>query len=456
MWTPDLSRYSGHRYLALADAIGNAIANKEIKPGERLPPHRWLADRLGITTATVAHGYRIALQRGLLTSKVGSGTRVVDRPLPEIVPLNEPETGQIDMGLLKPALIPGSSLLQEAFSAGLRDLGNDWTNFQRTYAHESGYEKDREFGAALLRQTGLDANAATTVVCQGAQQAFLLLLTLLTQPGDCIMLEAQAYLGIKNLCKALNRVGVPLEMDAHGVIPEALEGYARRTATRIAVLTPSCQNPTGARMTESRRERIAQIALKHDLLIVEDNPFAGIVEDPHPTLSSLIPERCFHIRSLSKLANPALRIAYMSVPRKYVREMPPVIHSLFSAGSSLDASLASQWISRGIVERLETTQAVEVTKRWRIANTMLEHLVTIHNAQRAAPFLWISPSDRTRVSDLAHELERRDILAFTAERFTVGRGVAPNSMRLSLTTPESVTTLVDGLESFAQHLQSFG
>ncbi|HNB90885.1 MAG TPA: GntR family transcriptional regulator, partial [Plasticicumulans sp.] len=53
MWTPDLNPYAGPRYRAIADALEADLREGRLAPGARLPTHRELAERLGVTVGTI-------------------------------------------------------------------------------------------------------------------------------------------------------------------------------------------------------------------------------------------------------------------------------------------------------------------------------------------------------------------------------------------------------------------
>ncbi|MBI4264212.1 MAG: winged helix-turn-helix transcriptional regulator [Acidobacteria bacterium] len=75
MWLPKLD---GRRpkYRAIADAIDRDVQEGALRPGARLPPHRDLADHLGVTVTTVTRAYTEAARRGLVSGHVGRGTFV--------------------------------------------------------------------------------------------------------------------------------------------------------------------------------------------------------------------------------------------------------------------------------------------------------------------------------------------------------------------------------------------
>src|SRR5215216_7916486 len=74
MWLPNLDGRRSPVYRAIADAIDEAVQNGSLRAGMRLPPHRDLADHLGVTVTTITRAYTEAARRGLTTGHVGRGT----------------------------------------------------------------------------------------------------------------------------------------------------------------------------------------------------------------------------------------------------------------------------------------------------------------------------------------------------------------------------------------------
>src|SRR5688572_27668148 len=75
-WLPDLGKFSGPRYRAIADALAADITANRLPPGSRLPTHRDLAYHLKVTVGTVTRAYAEAERRGLIGGEVGRGTYV--------------------------------------------------------------------------------------------------------------------------------------------------------------------------------------------------------------------------------------------------------------------------------------------------------------------------------------------------------------------------------------------
>ena len=74
IWKPNLNNYKAPLYKAIAESIRDAIENGELKPGDKLPTHRLMADELKVTIGTVARGYNLASSWGFVSGEVGRGT----------------------------------------------------------------------------------------------------------------------------------------------------------------------------------------------------------------------------------------------------------------------------------------------------------------------------------------------------------------------------------------------
>lgn len=99
-----------HLYRQLAEKVRQEILSGGLKPGDRLPPLREMAAQWSCTVGTVQHAYQELAQQGLVTSRAGQGTRVVER-LPGSV--------QSELPLRRATLVHrAESFLLEAVTAG--------------------------------------------------------------------------------------------------------------------------------------------------------------------------------------------------------------------------------------------------------------------------------------------------------------------------------------------------
>ena len=111
IWEPAIAERGGPRYVAIADAIAQDVTSGVLPEGAKLPTHRDLAGRLGVTVGTVTRGYAEAERRGLTVGEVGRGTFVRTRLDPEDfgwrdAALEGKGKGVVDMSLACPWVPP--------------------------------------------------------------------------------------------------------------------------------------------------------------------------------------------------------------------------------------------------------------------------------------------------------------------------------------------------------------
>ncbi|SCV73613.1 BQ2448_6043 [Microbotryum intermedium] len=138
-----------------------------------------------------------------------------------------------------------------------------------------------------------------TLVNAGSTDAWSKICTTLLERGDGFLCEQNTYPSALSTAWPSGFRPIPLPMDGGGFTPEGLEDllsnwdvFARGGMRRPRVLytVPVCQNPTGSTMTAERKQRIYDICVKYDVIIVEDDPYyflqAGEYEPPHVRASS--------------------------------------------------------------------------------------------------------------------------------------------------------------------------
>src|SRR5262249_4913244 len=167
-WSPNLPHHSGPRYRAIADAIAADLDTGQLKPGDRLPTHRDLAYRLGVTVGTVTRAYAEAQRRGLLEGHVGRGSFLAGPVRPPLTGLTMPEhepSGMIELGLAFP---PQNSdeLLQRTLAELTRQPG---VARLLNYQPHAGMPHHRAAGAAWIARHGLEVPADRVIVTAGAQ-----------------------------------------------------------------------------------------------------------------------------------------------------------------------------------------------------------------------------------------------------------------------------------------------
>src|SRR5262245_2137795 len=411
-WIPTLTS-DKPRYVAIADAIDADLSGGKLKAGDRLPPQRELAWKLGVTIGTVTRAYQEASKRGLLSGEVGRGSYLRD-PRPNYAAAQSissgAEAGLLDMQMSAPPRVVQAA----AFEAALHDIARDpgWIELL-DYPSSQGFAPHRDAGAYWLKKSGIDIAPDQVVLSAGAQASLVSILSTITTPGERILIEPLTYPTMQPITRQFGLQMRTLQNDAEGITPDSLEHYARRGEARLVYLVPTLQNPTTVTLSEERRRTIADIARRYDLTIIEDDVFRLLADDPPLTIQSLAPERTYHITSLSKTTAPGLRMAFTAPPSGATEAINRQQMIIGGRPNALSAELSRRWIDTGVAERACAVIRKELDLRRTAA---LEHLKGVPVAcAPGAMFAWITLPRYWRPGD------------FTAAALTAGIKVTPGT-----------------------------
>lgn len=433
-WQPDLNLYPGPKYLALTRALREAIRAGELPPGTQLPTVRDLAWGLHVTPGTVSRAYQLATQEGLLAATVGRGTFVAaraprlgptqslfqDRDLqqePWLVDLRSPQLPDVGQGA--------------AFSEALARIGAGLDAAWLDYPSQRGEAPLREALCAFLSDRLLGAFSADDIALTHGGQNALLLVFLCCLRGDrpVILTEDLAYPGIRHAAKLARAEMVGVEIDAQGMIPDALEAACRRHGAQILVLTPEAQNPTASRMPAARRAEIVAIARRYDLQVVEDDCYS-IAESDVPSLRALAPERTWYIGSLSKSVSAALRFGYAVCPAGMGEAGRLTAQHGFFALARPVSDLVLDLLESGAAEDLRRKVQAAFSER-------LQAMVNALGAfdirwQPGLPFVWLPLPSGWRASTFARTAEAEGVLVRQADEYALIHGRAPHALRIAV------------------------
>lgn len=194
------------------------------------------------------------------------------------------------------------------------------------YGSGQGHEELREQILEVMRIEGIDAHPDDVVVTTGSQQALDLVTRIFVDPGDVIVAEAPSYVGALGVFRSYQADIVHVPIDEDGLVPEALEETltslaAQGRRVKFLYTIPNFHNPAGVTLSLERRPRILEIAKRHGVLVVEDNPYGllGFSSDPLPAMRSADEDGVLYLGSFSKTFAPGFRVGWVVAPHA-VRE----------------------------------------------------------------------------------------------------------------------------------------
>jgi 2-aminoadipate transaminase len=188
------------------------------------------------------------------------------------------------------------------------------------YGATEGYEPLRTQLAAFMQSKGVtDLQPQGLIVTTGSQQALDLLGKTMISPGDKVIVEGPTFLATIQCFRLYGADLVSAPIDAHGVQVDRLEQLIVEHKPKFVYLIPTFGNPSGALLSLERRRKVLELAVKHQVLVVEDDPYGDLYfgEAPPPSILALskeVPgsrEWIAHCGSMSKVLSPGLRVGWM-------------------------------------------------------------------------------------------------------------------------------------------------
>jgi DNA-binding transcriptional MocR family regulator len=469
IWTPDLTDRSGPKYRAIAEALAEGVDSGVLAKGDRLPTHRDLAWRLGVTVGTVSRAYALAQERGLIAGEVGRGTVVrgpastpMGADLPD-APDNPPVptyfapplarkagSGVIDMGRNCPADPRTAVLLADA----LRIMAvPKLLNELEAYHPPNGLRSHRQAATIWLEELGLTADPNTTLITSGCQNALTVAMAGICKPGDRIVVEELTWPGAAQLAQSLGLIVETVAMDEEGVRPDSLEEICRNGAVRLLYTIPTLQNPTTVTMSEGRRKDIVEIARRHRLVLVEDGVFGFLSTDAPPPIRSLAPDITIYATSLSKAVSPSLRIGYLAVPDTLVSPLATIVKATMLMPPTLGAQLAAELVVSGAAGLAAERQRENAVDRQRLARQILGGYVGQTNPD--ANQIWMDLPPHWNARQFAEAAMARGVSVNPGYSFMpTPAGDGPSKMRVCLATESNRQRIEDGLHILAELLAS--
>jgi GntR family transcriptional regulator / MocR family aminotransferase len=378
--------------------IRQAIVGLALRPGEALPSTRELAEQNSISRTVVVQAYDQLIAEGFITGRRGSGTYVSEHLHPppsrapqRVLPVRLSRYGAAATSITRRGLSPirQAQQIRYDFAYGRCSLDEfPLAAWRRILMRRTRTAPLRSFdyGAAagdlalrqaitghLRRSRAIHCDVSQVVIVNGSQQALDFTIRLLLNPGDTIAVEDPQYHGMRQVLFASRLRVQPVPVDSDGI---DLSRMPRRT--KLVLVTPSHQFPTGAVLPLQRRLALLDWARRVNALIVEDD-YDGEFRyegEPLEPLQSLDRDgRVLYVGTFSRTIFPALRIGYVVAP-------PPLVSAFIAAKwladrhtAVLEQETLAEFIDTGAYERhLRRTRRANAIRREALLSSIERHL----------------------------------------------------------------------------------
>ena len=389
-----------------------AIESGRIASGEKLPSIRDMSKQLQISIITVREAMDKLIAQGLVTARHGSGNYVTGvlatRPDSGLAPGEElsftqatyesadwqlsdkfcwsSEAAQINQAFNNSAFHPWWDLLVEydfrVYQPGLDPaVGLHWDRIAERNAAcdllpdidpidpRGSFELRHWLSRWLNGTTQLSTSAADIFLVCGAQQARDLAARVLIADGSVVVVEEPGSITDQLAYASKGAKLIHIAQDQSGIRADLLPNTGEATA---AHLISQANFPTGASLSKERAQSILAWAKSHEITLVEDGYGIGFnygQEAPTSLFACAAaagdPERVIYVGSLSQLLNPALRLGFLVLPKKFHNAFATASWLAQSTPSPLSQQLVLSYFHKGYFEEdiLRVTQAARLRRQ---------------------------------------------------------------------------------------------
>ena len=345
-------------YRQIYERFRGAIASGLLKPGDRIPSARALTQELGLARGTIEAAYALLTAEGYTQARGQAGTIVTPGLKPRTPPSPEAATARHApaLGFRPDSVLPFQMGLPalDAFPRKIwARLGARCVRAMQPIdmTHPSVYGLPAlraEIAAYLQVSRGIQCAPSQVFLTSGYRHSIELIGLALLKTGDRVWLEDPGYPPTKALLQHMRMAGVPVPVDADGLVVS--EGLRLAPRARAAVVTPAHQSPLCVSLSLPRRMALLDWAARNEAWIIEDD-YDGeyrYASRPLPALKSLDREgRVLYAGTFSKVLFPSIRLAYLVVPPAQVERFEQVLQTFAGGSPALTQAIVTAFITEG-------------------------------------------------------------------------------------------------------------
>ena len=356
--------------------------------------------------------------------------------------------------------------LSEASEAVMRDEPR--TALQ--YGGSIGPIALREGLSAIMAGRGATVDPAQLVVTTGGQQALDLLSRILLDPGDIVFVERPTYataLQTFHLSQADVRSVISDDggIDVEQLDLDIVSARSSGRTPKFVYVIPNFSNPAGWMTNAERRHALVELAVRHRIAIVEDDPYGDLYFEAAPpssvfTLAQNDAEArnwVVYIASLSKIVSPGLRVGWALLPAHLVAPFTIAKQASDLQSSTVNQLVAQRYLAGGNLERHLPTLRASYRSRCKALCAALRakvgHNLVTFQEPLGGMFVWVKLRDGMDAEVLVEKAIEHGIVYVPGRSFFASDPEL-NTLRLTFATAttEQITT---GTERMAAAIATY-
>lgn len=326
------------------------------------------------------------------------------------------------------------------------------------YTHWAGIlELREEISKKLKKDNNLDYSVDEIVTCVGVEQAMFTIMLALLEPGDEVIMGDPHYTSygeIINILEGKQVLVKTLPQDYFEMRASDVEKLITNKTKLMVVITPN--NPTGAVTSEKSLKELAELAIKHNLLVISDEIYEKMIFDDefkHISIASFpgMRERTIVFNGFSKAYSmTGWRVGYFAAPADFTAKLEVLMHAMIINAPTISQYAALEALKAGD-GCIEETRKIYRERR-DVLRKALDRCGVKYNRPIGGMYMWVNVSDLNLTSfEFCKRLVlEKAVLVFPGTVYGGGEGY----VRISLLAPtEKFIVAVEKIESFIKDLK---
>lgn len=463
-------------YLQLANHIKRAIILGELADGSILPSERKLADRLSVHRNTVIRAYEVLKDIELIESRQGKGY-VVTCPM----------AAQPAADKKRPKAVNWSSLIKDeyldfhdaydaiysrfsegtgiSFSTGMPPnvypdervgelIAEILSEGDLIPAFTTPYQGDLELIRQIrekLRMHGILAEDNQVQILSETNQALDFLLTLLTEPGDLVLIEEPCSPDVFRIMELSGCRFFTIPVDLDGMTTEHLEAIIEKKKPKFIYVSSSYQDPTGMILTMERRQKLIDISNRYRIPILEDDAASELHYEDFklPSLKSMDRNNnVIYIYSFSLTFVPGISVACVIADEKIVRALRHLVSVRVIGINWLSQRLIAKCLKNGdywkyveeIVVHCRTNRDIMCAWLDKVADIGVQYI-----KPRGGVYIWVQLPKGISGTELAERALKKGVSIVPGNLYYPNQNGGDRCVRLNYSF-ESPEWLVEGMK----------
>ncbi|MDR2266293.1 MAG: PLP-dependent aminotransferase family protein [Christensenellaceae bacterium] len=306
------------------------------------------------------------------------------------------------------------------------------------YGATEGYAPYLEAGREYVKRVGINTSDSSEILAiSGGQQGIDLTFKAFINKGDVVLVEAPTYVAVPHIAKTYEAKLVGVASYEDGINLRDLENKIITENPKLLYLVPTFSNPTGKTLPVEKRKEIARITAKHNVILLEDNPYGELRYDGQtiPAIKSYDEAgNVVYLTSFSKTISPGMRVGLAVASAPVIRKLTIGKQATDVHTVTLSQAVATEFLKRGILdESLKRNIPVYKEKRDAMLKAMDKYFPK--SAKWTHPsgglFIWVTfPSNVDVSTDIFREAIARKVAYVSGDSSFVD-GSGKNCLRLN-------------------------